>query len=66
MEGKFARGQKKMVPTVKSPKKEQYDGLHANWYYEIVSWNPTNLKAIDSEGTKVGPYSQQKLYLEEP
>ncbi len=30
--------------TVKSPKKEQDDGLQANWYYEIISWKPVHLK----------------------
>ncbi len=30
---------------VKSPKKEQDDGLKANWYYEIISWKPVHLKS---------------------
>ena len=35
---------------VKSPKKERGNGLQANSYYDIISWNPTYLKwVIDSK-----------------
>ncbi len=30
---------------VKFPKKEQDNGLQANWYYKIISWKPVHLKS---------------------